>query len=705
MIGLRQAFRSSLKVDLRLIAPVTGAVTAFPVIAIFAVGLAVGNNRAAISMAIGANLVAIASLVGAPRLPVRLAIFDALALGISVFVGTVTGPYAWLHIAVLIPWCFGAGMLVALGPIESVIGTHAIIAFVVLGRFAGSPLEAVHLGLLAMVGALVEILALLVLRLPPSLRYQRRQLADAFDSLATLTERDPTVATSDVALELDRCEQIVSAATLFDRTDAQDLRSILDQAQRMRLELTTVAGLRARLSSEDASYARTAIDTALKDAGAALVAIGAELRRERRSVNWRSASAQYQTALRSLDDGFGRGNLETEIIALQSVGYLAGLGGQIRAAGNLVDGLGSEDRRSAWHPHVSTPQRSNLRGLAADLSLLRDNIQVESAAFRHAVRLSISVSLSFLIATWLSLPRAYWLPYSVAVILRPTYGSLFGKGLSRVVGTLLGATLGAVMVSELHPGLVLTTVLVALTAWAAYSTWSASFSVAIGFITALILILLNTSLNDTVTTALDRFIDIALGGAIAIVVYLVWPTSPKTNVSQALARLYAALADYLGLVLALMERKPVEATQLEAKSKTARRAWTNTEDTISMSLLEPQNSRIDPSEAQGLIAVALRIVRAIHAMRIEAERGATVITFDEFERLGAGLVSALQILADWFSHHSPARVPDLRLLYRTMEHPLSESGALPSVAVHLDELVNAIDTAVLIAGLKTTVND
>jgi len=53
-----------------------------------------------------------------------------------------------------------------------------------------------------------------------------------------------------------------------------------------------------------------------------------------------------------------------------------------------------------------------------------------------------------------------------------------------VVGTLVGATLAAVIVSELQPNLFWTTVLVAVMAWAVYSTWAASFSVAMGFVTA-----------------------------------------------------------------------------------------------------------------------------------------------------------------------------------------------------------------------------
>ena len=78
-------------------------------------------------------------------------------MAVSVFLGSVTGSYPWLHAVVIIPWCFAAGMLVAFGKTQATIGTQAIIAFVVLGRFSGTPINALYLGLLVVVGALVEV--------------------------------------------------------------------------------------------------------------------------------------------------------------------------------------------------------------------------------------------------------------------------------------------------------------------------------------------------------------------------------------------------------------------------------------------------------------------------------------------------------------------------------------------------------------------
>jgi hypothetical protein len=52
-------------------------------------------------------------------------------------------------VAVLVPWCFVAGMMVVFGQTQATIGSQAVIAYVVLGRFAGSPTLALHLSLLS----------------------------------------------------------------------------------------------------------------------------------------------------------------------------------------------------------------------------------------------------------------------------------------------------------------------------------------------------------------------------------------------------------------------------------------------------------------------------------------------------------------------------------------------------------------------------
>jgi uncharacterized membrane protein YccC len=651
-------------------------------------------------MAIGANLIAIVSLVGAPRLSIGLVVSDAFAMAASVFLGSVTGPYPWLHSVVMIPWCFVAGMLVAFGKTQATIGTQAMIAFVVLGRFSGTPMNALDLGLLVLAGSLVEVAALFILRLPPSLRYQRSHLADGFEALAELSRRDPHISTHDVATTLDDVESALSAPSLFGRTDVRDLRAVLDQARRMRFELTTLNGLRVRISDEGDQSVGTTIRACLLTLAAAQDEIAAGLRQPRHSVDWQGDVGKFRDDVGQLEAELARAPVESSTVARQCLSYLAALGGQLRAAASLMEKSRVPGSRHVWRPHLARRPGSNPRDFRSDLAVVRANLRRDSPAFRHAVRLAVAVPASLGIATWLSLPRGYWLAFSVAVILKPDYSTLFDRGLGRVVGTLVGATLAAVIVSELHPNLFWTTVLVAVMAWAVYSTWAASFSVAMGFVTALVLILLSTSLHDAVGTAFDRFIDVTLGAVIAVVAYLVWPTSPKAGVEDSQFGLFASLRNYLAIVIDVVGRKPASDDQVMARAKSTRLAWANSETAVDRSIQEPAATRIDPSQGRGLLAAAQRIVRATQGLWIDAERGATISPFAALDELSMGLLTGLDNLANDFAGRPTTPMPDLRALFRAVELALAHMEVAPSLALHLDELVNSIDTAAHLVGLK-----
>jgi hypothetical protein len=123
-----------------------------------------------------------------------------------------------------------------------------------------------------------------------------------------------------------------------------------------------------------------------------------------------------------------------------------------------------------------------------------------------------------------------------------------------------------------------------------------------------------------------------------------------------------------------------------------------------MSIAEPGTSHLHPDEGQALLACAMRIVRAIHALRIGAERGTTVTAFAEFEALGDAMVTALGTVSKYLSSGSVQTMPNLRQLYRITERPLHDIAAPAALAINLDELVNAINTAAHLVGLDQPVN-
>ncbi len=225
-----------------------------------------------------------------------------------------------------------------------------------------------------------------------------------------------------MAATIDDADRTLSSPSLFGRTDARELRAVLDQARRVRLELSTIAGLRARLSADGNRQAEAAIGACLEDAAAALAAIAAALRHPEQALSWQAASA-YQQRLAELEATLARTDTTRGLGPEQSVAALAAIGGQIRAAGNLVEAAGATGMREAWRPSIAIPEIPTPGRLRREVRAVLENLHTQSPAFRHAVRLAIAVPASAVVASWLGLPRSFWVPYAVALTAWAAYST------------------------------------------------------------------------------------------------------------------------------------------------------------------------------------------------------------------------------------------------------------------------------------------
>ncbi len=94
------------------------------------------------------------------------------------------------------------------------------------------------------------------------------------------------------------------------------------------------------------------------------------------------------------------------------------LAGQLRAAAGLIE---------------PAPARENLiqrQDTFGRIARLRANLSLRSTAFRHAIRLAVCVGIGDTIGRSLNIERSYWLPMTVAIVLKPDFTSTFSRGIS-----------------------------------------------------------------------------------------------------------------------------------------------------------------------------------------------------------------------------------------------------------------------------------
>jgi uncharacterized membrane protein YccC len=251
---------------------------------------------------------------------------------------------------------------------------------------------------------------------------------------------------------------------------------------------------------------------------------------------------------------------------------------------------GAESRQlSQLSASLSLPQQTSPLWLDA----LRSNLTLRSVMFRHALRLSAVVTLDVLLMPLLHVTHGYWLAMTSIIVLRPFAGETVRRSSERVLGTVTGGILAAVLTAIL-PGQYSLLIVIALGSTAAIAIYAVDYAWYCFFLTPTIVLLTLPHLHDWHLAAIRTGLTF-LGALIAVLaMLLLWPERESLQLPGLLARAAAADAAYLRATLAFW-RTP--ATSQEAKTVAersilapARRlcglATNDAEDTLDHALLE-----------------------------------------------------------------------------------------------------------------------
>jgi uncharacterized membrane protein YccC len=233
-----------------------------------------------------------------------------------------------------------------------------------------------------------------------------------------------------------------------------------------------------------------------------------------------------------------------------------------------------EERAGAAAVRPTVDLRTRLRDLAD-----RTLASPDSRAF--AVRLALCMSIAEVARQFLPTGRPYWVLLTVAIVLKPDFGSVFGRAVQRGAGTLLGVLIGSVLLSVLprSPWLLL-----AMAVFAAVLPWAraANFGLFSVFQTPFILLMLELALPTGEGLVLERLTDTLIGCGIVLVFgYLLWPQTWRAPLDQALRDAALALDAF---VEAAFTGSPAERRRARRRNY---RALTELQTQLQRRLAEP----------------------------------------------------------------------------------------------------------------------
>lgn len=185
----------------------------------------------------------------------------------------------------------------------------------------------------------------------------------------------------------------------------------------------------------------------------------------------------------------------------------------------------------------------------ARMQLLLRSLAVGPKVLMNGAALALCMGLAMCMKYVIPPNHWYWVPLTVALVMKPDLGSVFGRAMLRSIGTCIGVVIGAMLMALLPKGPVLVVVIAGLAALLPWAK-SVSYAVLALALTPLVLILLDLMTPGLATTDYgpQRLENTFIGAGIALVFgYFVWPRSRSRELATSFSCVMAALSDYLAI--------------------------------------------------------------------------------------------------------------------------------------------------------------
>jgi uncharacterized membrane protein YccC len=665
------------------------------VIAPLIVGYALGMPRGGLAMASGALNVSYSDGSDPYRQRAKRMLASTVWCSIAVLLGGLTAHSNALAIVMATLWAFSAGMLVALGSTAADVGVISTVVLLVYSAQPLTPYQALQAAGLALCGGLLQIA--LSVALWPVRRYEpeRRALATLYFELARVATR-PAEATAapPATREIAQAHEALSGLATDMSLSAVRYRSLLSQAERIRLSLSTLARLRSRLARENAFHPAIATLDQYRANAANLLSTMANSLLSGKEINLEVDRLVLGVAL-----GAQLGRTQSEApqnfanAALRDVKFQAdALDGQLRAAIDLTRnatpaGAAEFEKREASQPLW-------LR-FTSRVATLRANLNLRSAAFRHAIRLTISIALGDALGRMLHPYRAYWIPMTIVLVLKPEFAVTFSRGVLRIAGTLLGLLLATALFHFLPIHTATEIVLIGLFTFFARWIGPANYGIFGVAISALIVMLISITGVAPKELIAARGINTMIGGAFALAAYAVWPTWERNRIPD----LFAALLDayrqsFRSITRKLLDPASASARERERTRQAARIARSNLETSIERLPAEPGISASQLAQANAMLASSHRFAHAMIALEAGIPQAEAPPRL-EFGAFADAVERTLQLLATKLRGErvTEREFPDLReayLRFTQTTDPQLERDAF--VDVEADRMTNSLNT-------------
>jgi len=643
--AFREVVRSGLTIEESRLEPLLALRTAAGVAIVIGPTLWLVSPAYAASAALGAYSAGGATFQRTWRPRKVIALGAGAGLALSTFVGYLAAGRLVTFLPLLAVWAFAAGMAWAVGSTAGIVAATTVgsmLVTVTLPTSVGRALE--HAGIIALGGVVQAVLILLF----PIRRWgaHRDALADALAAVADYARRlrhDPTAPFDPEPLMTARDAAAVTPSQA--RTRPPVLHGPRGLAERIRPVVAVLAD---------------------PDVGAPAEGPGRD--RARELLN--AAADVLDAAARSIRRGTPAGVQPGSTDALRVGDEHEVLEGPAQlAAERLVELLGEalEIAGSGGAPGTApTPpdpadaarflvRPTMFRLVPVIVRAVRQELRWDSPVFRHAVRLAAVATVGCLIAARLPLGHGYWAPIASVMVMRPDFHRTYARAVARLAGTLAGVALATGMVRALGPDAQVFGALAVVSVGLSYTLIRTGYAYSQCFTAAYVVFLLGMGGQGWEQTVPERVVLTLLGGALAMLAYVVFPAWETPRLSGRLADWLAANGRYAAAVLrGYAEPTPERRADMRGallESREARAAWQEAYDQAQHEPVRPRG--LTSREAEEAQEALKGFGRAAMLMESHVPRGDSGLV-PEAERFAEALeADTAQAAVDLREHRNP----------------------------------------------------
>jgi uncharacterized membrane protein YccC len=263
----------------------------------------------------------------------------------------------------------------------------------------------------------------------------------------------------------------------------------------------------------------------------------------------------------------------------------------------------------------SSPAEAIDRSTPDWIEALRQNWTTSSLMMRHALRVCVVAAIDVLIIRAFNISHGYWLAMTSIIVLQPYGFGTVRRSYQRVLGTIGGGILAALLALLVHnqPGMMAVITVCSVLTLATYAVHYGWYSF---FLTPTFVLLSLPYLRDWRFAGVRVFTTF-LGGVIAVAAMrLLWPQNLATELARLLTRCCCTASAYVRAVLDFWNtpadrRRAAERTVLAPARRACGLSSQDAEEALDRVLLEPAFGASSSPQTESALTFATYIRRFV----------------------------------------------------------------------------------------------